>query len=95
MESFGVQQEKEISFRLKAIDEGTYTLSTQSSYLFSDGINPNAQSASSTSVTNAIYVKKGKYDYLLEQPIYVYIVPLLVIGIIAGLLYYRHRQYKF
>jgi uncharacterized repeat protein (TIGR01451 family) len=95
MESFGVQQEKEISFSLKAIDEGTYTLSTQSSYLFSDGINPNAQSASSASVTNAIYVKKGKYDYLLEQPMYVYIVPLLLIGIIAGQLYYRHRQYKF
>jgi len=95
MESFGVQQEKEMSFRLKAIDEGTYTLSTQSSYLFSDGIDPNAQSASSTSVTNAIYVKKGKYDYLLEQPIYVYIVPLLVTGVVAGLLFYRHRQYKF
>lgn len=84
-----------MSFRLKARDEGTYTLSTQSSFRFNDGVTPTTQSASSTSVTNAIYVKKGKYDYLLEQPMYVYIVPLLVIGIVTGLLYYRHRQYKF
>jgi uncharacterized repeat protein (TIGR01451 family) len=95
MESFGVQQEKEISFNLKAMDEGTYTLSTQNSYRFSDGINPAPQVASSTSTTNAIYVKKGKYDYLLEQPVYVYLAPLLVIGAVAGWLFYRHRQYKF
>jgi uncharacterized repeat protein (TIGR01451 family) len=95
MESFGVQQEKEISFSLKAMDEGTYTLSTQNSYRFSDGINPTPQVASSTSVTNAIYVKKGKYDHLLEQPVYIYLLPLLVIGAVAGWLFYRHRQYKF
>ncbi|MDP2216764.1 MAG: hypothetical protein Q8J68_05700 [Methanolobus sp.] len=95
LESFGVQQEKEISFNLKAMDEGTYTLSTQNSYRFSDGINPTSQVASSTSVTNAIYVKKGKYDHLLEQPVYVYLAPLLVIGAVAGWLFYRHRQYKF
>ncbi|WP_292461831.1 BatD family protein [Methanolobus sp.] len=95
MESFGIQQEKEISFSLKAMDEGTYTLSTQNSYRFSDGVDPTPQIASSTSVTNAIYVKKGKYDHLLEQPVYIYLIPLIVIGVIAGLLFHRHRQYKF
>jgi len=95
MESFGMQQEKEISFRLKAVDEGTYTVSTQNSYSFNDGVNPNIQSASSTSVTNVIYVKEGKYDYLLEQPVYVYLAPLLLIGILAGWFFYKHRQYKF
>jgi uncharacterized repeat protein (TIGR01451 family) len=95
MESFGIQQEKEISFSLKAMDEGTYTLSTQNSYRFSDGVDPTPQIASSTSVTNAIYVKKGKYDHLLEQPVYIYLIPLLVIGVIAGWLFHRHRQYKF
>ncbi|MDK2833075.1 MAG: hypothetical protein PWP14_700 [Methanolobus sp.] len=95
MESFGMQQEKEIAFRLKAVDEGTYTVSTQNYYSFNDGVNPNLQSASSTSMTNAIYVKEGKYDYLLEQPVYVYLVPLLLIGILAGWFFYKHRQYKF
>lgn len=95
MESFGMQQEKEISFRLKALDEGTYTVSTQNSYFFNDGVNHELQSASSTSTTNSIYVKEGKYDYLLEQPVHVYLVPLLLIGILAGWFFYKHRQYKF
>ncbi|MCQ6961939.1 hypothetical protein PV02_01800 [Methanolobus chelungpuianus] len=95
MESFGMQQEKEISFSLKALDEGTYTLSAENSYRFNDGVSPNLQSASSTSTTNAIYVKEGKYDYLLEQPVHVYLVPLLLIGVLAGWFFYKHRQYKF
>ncbi len=95
LESFGVQQEKEIPFSIKAIDKGTYTITAQYSYNFNDGIDPTIQTVSSTYVTKEIFVKEGKYDYLLEQPLYVYLVPLLVIGVIAGWLFYRHRQYKF
>jgi uncharacterized repeat protein (TIGR01451 family) len=95
LESFGVQQEKEYSFTLKAAEVGTYTLSTENSYLYSDGVNTQLQEVSSDFVTNSIYVTKGKYDSLLEQPIYVYAIPLLIIGAIAGWIYYRHKQYKF
>lgn len=95
LESFGVQQEKEILFDLKAAEEGTYTLSAESSYLYNNGVDSDMQEVSSSLVTNTIHVKKGKYDHLFEQPIYVYLLPLLVIGAIAGWVYHRHKQYKF
>lgn|GEM_PF-411083 len=95
LDSFGVQQEKEIDFELKATEVGTYTVSTETSYLFNDGVNAQDQQVTSSSVTNKIYVTKGKYDYLFEQPLYVYIIPLIIIGAIAGWIIYRHKQYKF
>ncbi|MDG6243324.1 MAG: BatD family protein [Methanolobus sp.] len=95
LESFGVQQEREFSFTLKPQEVGTYTLSVQNSYRFNNGVDAQLQQVSSSSVTENIYVSKGKYDYLFEQPIYVYLVPLLIIGLIAGWIYYRHKQYKF
>lgn len=95
LESFGVQQEKEFNFKLKAIEVGTYTLSMKNSYLFENGIDTQLKEVTSDSVTNNIYVTKGQYDYLFEQPIYVYVMPLIIIGAIAGWIYYRHKQYKF
>ncbi len=95
LESFGVQQEKEILFDMKAAEEGTYTLTAESSYLFNNGVDSQMQEASSSLTTNQIYVTKGKYDHLFEQPIYVYLIPLLLIGAVAGWIYHRHKQYKF
>jgi uncharacterized repeat protein (TIGR01451 family) len=95
LESFGVQQEKEFFFTLKPQEVGTYTLSVQNSYRFDNGVDAQLQQVSSTSVTENIYVSKGQYDYLFEQPVYVYLIPLLIIGVIAGWIYYRHKQYKF
>lgn len=95
LESFGVQQEKEFTFTLKAAEVGTYTLSMENSYLFDNGIDAQLEEVTSESVTNKIYVVKGEYDYLFEQPIYIYVLPLVIIGAIAGWIYYRHKQYKF
>jgi uncharacterized repeat protein (TIGR01451 family) len=95
LESFGVQQEKEILFDMKAAEEGTYALTAESSYLFNNGVDSQMQEASSSLTTNQIYVTKGKYDHLFEQPIYVYLIPLLLIGAVAGWIYHRHKQYKF
>ncbi|WP_340820424.1 BatD family protein [Methanolobus sp. WCC4] len=95
LESFGVQQEKEYSFTLKGSEVGTYTISTEESYLYDNGVDAQLQKVGLDSVTNSIYVTKGKYDHLLEQPIYVYILPIVIIGAIAGWIYYRHKQYKF
>ncbi|WMW21339.1 hypothetical protein RE476_07965 [Methanolobus mangrovi] len=95
LESFGVQQEKEFSFTLKAAEVGTYTISTENSYLFNNGVDAQLQQVSSDSVTSKILVAKGKYDYLFEQPIYVYLIPLVIIGAVAGWIFHRHKQYKF
>lgn len=95
LESFGVQQEKEFAFKLKAAEVGTYTLSMENSYLFNNGVDTQLEEVTSDSVTNNIYVVKGEYDHLFEQPIYVYVIPLVIIGAIVGWLYHRHKQYKF
>ena len=95
LESFGVQQEKEFSFTLKAAEVGTYTISLSTYYQYDDEVNAEPQEVTSDFVTNKIYVVKGEYDYLFEQPIYIYVIPLVIIGAIAGWIYYRHKQYKF
>lgn len=95
LDTFGVQQEKEINFKLKVKEVGAYTISTESSYLFDDGVNTQLQKVSLDSVSSTIHVVEGEYDYLFEQPIYVYLIPLIIIGAVAGWIFHRHKQYKF
>ncbi len=95
MESFGVQGEKEYPYTVKASELGTYTLTTKLAYEYDDGVNAEAQKNSTKSVTENIYVQKGKYDELLEQPIYVYALPIIAIIAIGAWIFHRHKQYKF
>ena len=95
MGSFGVQQEKEYPYTVKTSELGTYTLTTKLAYEYDNGVDAEAQKVSTESVTESIYVQKGKYDELLEQPIYVYLLPLMVIVMIVAWIYHRHNQYKF
>ncbi|HJH29006.1 MAG TPA: DUF11 domain-containing protein [Methanosarcinaceae archaeon] len=95
MESFGVQGEKEYPYTVKASELGTYTLTTKLAYEYDDGVNAEAQKDSTESVTENIYVQKGKYDELLEQPIYVYALPIIAIIAIGAWIFHRHKQYKF
>ncbi|MGP8320130.1 MAG: BatD family protein [Methanosarcinaceae archaeon] len=95
MESFGLQQEKEFTYTVKANELGTYTLTTELSYEYDNGVDAEKQKISVESVTGNIYVQKGKYDELLEQPIYVYALPIIIIVVIGAWIYHRHKQYKF
>jgi len=95
MESFGVQGEKEYPYIVKASELGTYTLTTKLSYEYDNGVNVETQKMSTESVTENIYVQKGKYDELLEQPIYVYALPIIAIIAIGAWIFHRHKQYKF
>ncbi len=94
-ETFGIQQQREFSFVLRPTEVGTYTVSTQHSYSFDNGVDQDLQQVSSDDVSRNIRVTEGKYDYLFEQPLYVYVIPLLIIGAVIGWIYYRHKQYKF
>ncbi|WP_198008163.1 BatD family protein [Methanohalobium evestigatum] len=91
MENLGQEQEKEISFKVKANEIGTYNLATQLSY--NNGADD--EKITSESTTKDIRVKEGKFDFLLNQPIYVYVLPILVIIGVGGWVYYKHREYKF
>ncbi len=95
LESFGVQQEKEYPYTIKASELGTYTITSKFAYEYDDGVTAEAQKVSTEYVTVNIYVQKGKYDELLEQPIYVYALPLIVIIALGAWIFYRHKQYKF
>ncbi|MFP4655500.1 MAG: BatD family protein [Methanohalobium sp.] len=91
MESFGEDKEKEISFTVKANEIGTYNLATQLS--FNNGADD--EKVTNESTTKDIRVKEGKFDFLFSQPIYVYVLPILVILGIGGWIFYKHREYKF
>ncbi|NOR47205.1 MAG: DUF11 domain-containing protein, partial [Methanosarcinaceae archaeon] len=95
LESFGVQQEKEYSYTVKASELGTYTMTSEFAYEYNDGVTAEAQKVSTESVTVNIYVQKGKYDELLEQPIYIYVLPIIAIIAIGAWIFHRHKQYKF
>lgn len=95
MGSFGVQQEKEFTYTVKTSELGTYTLTTKLSYEYDNGVDVETQKVSTESITENIYVQKGKYDELLEQPIYVYVLPIIVIIAFGAWVLHRHKQYKF
>ena len=93
LQSFGVQQEKEIAFTAKAESTGSYTITGDYSYLYDNGMEDEEESGDFISGT--ITVEKGRFDSILEQPIYVYIVPMLIIIGIGAWIIHRHRQYRF
>ena len=92
---FGVQQEKEFTYTVKASELGTYTLTTKLSYEYDNGVDAESQKNSTEYITENFYVQKGKYDELLEQPIYFYVLPIIAIIVIGAWILHRHKQYKF
>lgn len=92
LDTLGSQQEKEFSFNVKANEMGDFPVTV--SYSYKDA--QNLQNENTTSeTTDELQVKEGKYDFLLEQPLYVYIVPIVIILGAAAWIYYRRQQYRF
>ncbi|KXS46069.1 MAG: conserved repeat domain protein [Methanohalophilus sp. T328-1] len=91
--TLGVQQEKEFTFNVKAEEMGSYPVTASYSYISAE--NPEAEEINSETTTNALEVTKGKYDVVFEQPLYVYIVPVVIILGAAAWIYYRRQQYRF
>lgn len=95
LETFGLNQEKEIKFLIKPTELGTYTITTDYSYQYEDGVNPDRQEVTGEFTTSTIDVARGDLDSVIEQPWYVIAIPLLIIVAIAGWLFHRSRQYRF
>lgn len=91
--TLGVQQEKEFTFNVKAEETGSYPVTASYSYISTE--DPEAEKVNSETTTNALEVTKGKYDVVFEQPLYVYIVPVVIILGAAAWIYYRRQQYRF
>ncbi|NPE30682.1 DUF11 domain-containing protein [Methanococcoides sp. SA1] len=95
LESFGLNQEKEIKFLIKPKELGTYTITTDYSYQYEDGVSPDPQEMEGEFTTSTIDVARGDLDSVIEQPWYIIAIPLLIIIAIAGWLFHRSRQYRF
>ncbi|ATU09100.1 COG1361 S-layer family protein [Methanohalophilus portucalensis] len=93
LQTLGVQQEKEFTFNVKAEEMGSYTVTTSYSYISAE--DPEAEEINSETTADELQVTEGKYDFLLEQPLYVYIVPVVIILGAAAWIYYRRQQYRF
>ncbi|MDD4496618.1 MAG: BatD family protein [Methanosarcinaceae archaeon] len=87
--------DKEFGCTLRAKDMGSYTLTGKLSYEYQNGLDSeNIEEIEEISVSG-ISVEKGKYDHLLELPVYVYVIPLLLLAGIGVHFYRKHREYKF
>lgn len=95
LESFGLNQEKEIKYNVKPTELGTYTITTEYSYQYDNDVDPESQIVSGEFTTSTFDVAKGDLDVLFEQPWYVYVITLLVIAAAGGWIVYRSRQYKY
>ncbi|WP_129597991.1 COG1361 S-layer family protein [Methanohalophilus profundi] len=93
LQTLGVQQEKEFTFNVNAEEMGSYPVTASYSYISAE--DPEAEEINSETTTNALEVTKGKYDVIFEQPLYVYIVPVVIILGAAAWIYYRRQQYRF
>jgi hypothetical protein len=91
--TLGVQQEKEFTFKVKAEEMGSYPVTT--SYSYTSAEDPESEEINSETTTDALEVTEGKFDFLFEQPLYVYIVPLVIILGAAAWIYHRRQQYRF
>ncbi|MFW5986922.1 MAG: BatD family protein [Methanohalophilus sp.] len=91
-DTLGSQQTKEYTFTLKANEIGD--ISVNASYSYTDEQNQQTEDTSGETESNVLQVTEGKYDFLFEQPLYVYIVPVVIILGAAAWIYYRRQQYR-
>lgn len=86
--TYGARYEDEYKFTYKVDDVGSYNLTVKLTY------NNGVDDISKEETSDMFYVEKGKYDYLAEYPIYVYLTPVIIIIAIAGWLYWRNSQFR-
>lgn len=87
--------DKEVSYTLKAKEVGTYSINSELSYEYNNGVDASNLEENSKLESSSISVTKGKYDFLFEQPVYVYVVPVLILAILGIHIYRKHREYKY
>jgi uncharacterized repeat protein (TIGR01451 family) len=86
---YGARYEKDYTITLKADEIGSNELIVKLTYDNGTSIMSNKEISSDT-----FYVEEGEFDYLAEFPIYVYVVPVLIVVAIAGWLYWRKNQFR-
>ncbi len=85
---YGARYENEYDYTFLANEVGIYNITAKVSY--NDGVN----NIINETTSDMIYVVEGEYDYLKEYPLYVYILPIIIIAAIAGWIFWRKNQFK-
>jgi len=86
--------DKEFSYTLKAKEVGKYSISSEISYEYNNGIDAQNIKQNDTFATSAIDVEEGRFDFLLRNPLYI-AIPLVILAAIGIHVYRRHREYRY
>ncbi|MEA3293504.1 MAG: BatD family protein [Euryarchaeota archaeon] len=85
---YEARYEDEYDYTFLANEVGIYNITAKVSY--NDGVN----NIINETTSDMIYIIEGEYDYLKEYPLYVYIIPIIIIAAIAGWIFWRRNQFK-
>lgn len=86
---YGARYEKDYTITLRADEIGSNELIVKLTYDNGTGIMSKKEISSGT-----FYIEEGEFDYLAEYPLYIYLMPILIVVAIAGWLYWRRNQYR-
>jgi len=86
--------DKEFSYTLKAKEVGKYSISSELSYEYNNGVDAQNIKQNDTFATPSIDVEEGRFDFLLKNPLYI-AIPLAILAAIGIHVYRRHREYRY
>ncbi|MDQ1275495.1 MAG: hypothetical protein QG610_1069, partial [Euryarchaeota archaeon] len=94
LETLQPNNDKEFSYTLKAKGVGKYTINSELSYEYSNGVDAQNIKQNDTFSTSSISVEEGRLDFLLKNPLYI-VIPIIILAAIGVHIYRRHREYKY
>lgn len=94
LDSLQPNNDKEFSYVIKAKEAGIYTINSELSYEYNNGIDTQDIKQSGKFSTAGISVGEGKFDFLLKNPLYI-VIPIVILAAIGVHIYRRHREYKY
>jgi len=94
LETLQPNNDKEFSYTLKAKEVGKYTINSELSYEYSNGVDAQNIKQNDTFLTSSISVEEGRLDFLLKNPLYI-VIPIIILAAIGVHIYRRHREYKY
>jgi uncharacterized repeat protein (TIGR01451 family) len=94
IETLQPNNDKEFSYTLKAKEVGTYSINSELSYEYSNGIDAQNIRQNEKFATSSISVKEGKFDFLIKNPLYI-IILATILAVVGFHAYRRHREYRY
>lgn len=94
IETLQPNNDKEFSYTLKAKEVGKYSINSELSYEYSNGVDAQNIKQSDKFATSSISVEEGRFDFLLKNPLYI-VISIIILAAIGVHVYRRHREYKY